>query len=78
MATLNAAEPASVLAHRVAFIDVAKASDCDGAPGYWPDGPTASETAFPCDPAANTRVCQRLVPLLAVLLHPLQDLVVRA
>jgi hypothetical protein len=35
IATLNA--PESTLVHRVHFIDIAKASDCDGGPGPWPD-----------------------------------------
>lgn len=35
LASLNA--PGSALMHRVHFIDIVKASDCDGGPGRWPD-----------------------------------------
>ena len=35
MALLNA--PNATLAHREAYLDIATVSDCDGAPGRWPD-----------------------------------------
>ena len=46
VASLNAADPASVLIHRVAFIDIKKASDCDGAPGRRPDGPRPAQSCL--------------------------------
>eukprot|EP01043_Picozoa_sp_COSAG02_P040076 COSAG02_NODE_3214_length_7162_cov_4.502336_1_plen_469_part_00 len=52
----------TTLAHRVHFIDIAKASDCDGGPGRWPDAvipsvdPWFNETrnVFPASVGANS------------------------